>query len=408
MADRSINDGVVQAISDWLIEAALLSMPLEELIGGLCERLNDGEMGLLRVSVGTSILHPQFASQTVRWVRDEGTEREHFGPDSMRQPGWLNSPIRAAIERQGEPIRRRIAAGDRLDFEILHELKTRGATDYLALATIFQAYNRPNLPTGMVGTWATDRPGGYTDECIATILRLQPRLAVAVKSAVADQIATGIAATYLGRDAGRRVLEGAVERGDASSLHAAILFCDLRGFTTLADTMAARELLSLLDDYFDLIAEPIRSRDGQILKFMGDGLLATFELDEADLRLSVRDALGAAEAGLAAVEAFNRERRARGEAALDLDIALHVGEVMYGNVGARDRLDFTVIGPAVNEASRMEELCDRLDASPILSAEFVTVADLGDHVRDLGTHALRGVGVERRLFTTTAAPAADG
>ena len=211
-----------------------------------------------------------------------------------------------------------------------------------------------------------------------------------------------VVAAYLGADAGRRVLGGEVDRGNVDVLDAVLFFCDLRGFTALSDGMDRHLLIALLDDCFDAIAGPIADQGGQVLKFMGDGLLATFSLDDGDDPAAICGrALTAAGAALAAVARINAPRRAAGEPVMDLDIALHQGEVVYGNVGARDRLDFTVIGPAVNEASRMEQMCDRLGVHLILSESVVATAGPAAAGRfvSLGRHALRGVGEARELST---------
>ena len=243
--------------------------------------------------------------------------------------------------------------------------------------------------------------GGFNDDEIAAIERLQPRLAVAAKAAALVQIAGDVAAAYLGADAGRRVLGGEVDRGNVDVLNAVLFFCDLRGFTALADGMDRHRLIALLDDYFDAIAGPVADHGGQVLKFMGDGLLATFSLDDGEPATTCGNALNAAVAALAAVERINIQRRAAGEPVMELDIALHQGEVVYGNVGARDRLDFTVIGPAVNEASRMEQLCDRLGVSLVLSESVVAASGpaAAGQFESLGRHPLRGVGEARELFT---------
>ena len=392
----------VQEISDWLIEAARATTDLQDLVGGFGERMVAAGMGLGRLSVGTHVLHPTRGSQTVRWMRGGGLEWEGFDTASMATPNWLMSPIRAAIDAPDRLIRRRLETDDPgSEFPILEDLKAQGYTDYVILATPFIAFNRPGMPSGAVVSWASDRAGGFSDEEIAAIERLQPRLTVAIKSAVLHQIATDVVTIYLGADAGRRVLSGEIDRGGVRVLNVALFFCDLRGFSALADRSDLREMIALLDLYFDLIAAPLEARGGQVLKFMGDGLLATFDLDEGPAARICLQALDAAADVLAAIGRTNEERRSAGQPALDLDIALHVGDVTYGNVGAHDRLDFTVIGPAVNEASRMESLSERLDTHLVISASFVAAAgaEAAQRFRPLGKRKLRGIPVRRDLFT---------
>jgi adenylate cyclase len=392
----------VQEISDWLIEAALVTTDLPTLVDGYCARLAAAGMALRRLTLGSHLMHPTWEAQTVRWTRGGTTSTEAFEVGASAGEVWQRSPIRAAIEAPNSILRRRLeATGVETEFPILAELKADGITDYVGLATPFDAYNRPGMPTGMMVSYATDRRGGFDDDEIAAIERLQPRLAVAVKSAVLIQIAGDVIAAYLGADAGRRVLGGEVDRGAVDVLNAVLFFCDLRGFTALADGMDRHLLIHLLDTYFDAIAGPIADHGGQVLKFMGDGLLATFSLDEGDPTVTCGHALAAATAALAAVAGINAPRRAAGDPIMELDIALHQGEVVYGNVGARDRLDFTVIGPTVNEASRMEQMCDRLGVHLVLSESVVAASGpvAADRFESLGHHPLRGVGAARELFT---------
>jgi adenylate cyclase len=204
--------------------------------------------------------------------------------------------------------------------------------------------------------------------------------------------------TYLGRDAGHRVLAGEIERGSAEAIRAVIWFSDLRGFTKLADSLPRDVLIAALDDYLEAMAAPVHANDGQILKFMGDGLLATFDLTGRDDAAVCQDALAAAVQLRAAVPALNEARKAAGKPIMEFGLALHLGDVFYGNIGASDRLDFTVIGPAVNEASRIQALCRSLDRNILISSTFQETADSKRGLESLGFHALRGVQEPRELF----------
>lgn len=404
MPHRDPSPETVQSISDWLVDAALATTELPPLIAGLCERIDAAGIGLLRATLGTHVLHPVYEAQTIRWLRGEGYSRKDFDRGAHMEADWQRSPIKAAIDRPNEMLRRRIenVADVDFDFEILRDLKTLGATDYAVMATPFNAYNRADAPTGMVVTWATDRPGGFSDRWIAALERLQPRLATAVKSMVTHQIAGDVVNAYLGRDAGTRILGGEIGRGELVGTKAVLLFCDMRGFTALADRMDLQQLVALLDGYFDAICEPIHARGGEILKFMGDGLLATFEIGDRPLAEIAHAALAAATAALGSVATINGTRAREGQGpTMDLDVALHLGDVLYGNVGALDRLDFTVIGPVVNEASRMEGLCDALGVNLILSEPLARAGGVpeGYDLKPLGAHALRGLDADREVFT---------
>jgi len=251
----------------------------------------------------------------------------------------------------------------------------------------------------LVFSAATDRPGGFSEQGVALLREVLPVFAVAVKATSLRGIGHGLLAAYLGNDPASRVLSGTVLRGEVQSVEAVVLFTDLRGFTALADTMLGRELIVLLDDYFNCMVQPIVARDGEVLKFMGDGMLAAFAVVLDDRAEVCAAALAAAEEVLARVEALNIERRNAGQTATALDISLHIGRVLYGNVGSDTRLDFTVIGPAVNEASRIEALCEPLGQALLVSQAFVEAATASrDRLVSLGRHRLRGVREDTELF----------
>ena len=387
-----------------LIHAALESLPIEEVLADYCRRLNANDLPLWRGSIGTRILHPNLTSFTVRWHRGGGIETEDHGVGADAERRWLQSPLFKLIQSGETEFRRRLERGEGTsEFPMLAELRGEGATDYLAAVTRFDTYHRKGVESGMVSSWATDRPGGFTEDEVGFLKTMLPALAVAVKTAVGRKVAENLAATYLGEDAGRRILRGEIERGAAETLNAAILFCDLRGFTALSDRLPPDQILTLLDGYFDDTVGPIAAEGGQVLKFMGDGLLATFAIDGERPGAACRSALDAAVRILDRVRATNARRLAADRPVMAMDIALHLGAVMYGNVGARDRLDFTVIGPAVNEASRIEALCAELDCHLLISRAFADAAGARDRLVSVGRHALRGIRRPQELFTTAGA-----
>jgi len=211
-------------------------------------------------------------------------------------------------------------------------------------------------------------------------------------------IASGLLEAYLGGDAGRRVHAGAVERGSVESIRAVLWFADMRGFTKLADSTAGLEVIELLDEVFETLTAPLRSRGGQVLKFMGDGMLAIFPLLAKTQAETCRNAIDAAREAMHALDRVNRARAEASKPVAEVDLALHIGEVLYGNVGAADRLDFTVIGPAVNEAARIETLCEPLGRKVLVSADFAAIADSCNGLQPLGHHRLRGVREPRAIF----------
>jgi len=396
----------LQSISDWLVEQGLTQNSVPEMVAGLGPRLVDAGLPVARCVIAMRVLHPNYAAETVTWTRDGGIEHDRFDVETAdNSPEFQRSPIRAAVQNPNEPLRRKLTGPDaRLDFPVLERLAEAGGTDYYIRVVAFRTFGPPEETQGMVSSWMTDAPDGFSDDDLVAIDHLLPRLAVAVKGAIAHQIARDAMVTYLGADAGLRVLEGAIHHGDARTIRAVLLYADLRGFTALADRMAREEVVDMLGVYFDALVVPVQERGGQVLKFMGDGLLATFDLAGADPAVRCADAIEAADRALEAVASANRERNAAGLAATEMDLVLHMGDVMYGNVGSQSRLDFTVIGPAVNEAARIEALCGTLDTNLIVS-EAVASALVGpkkDGLQSLGAHVLRGVPEPRRLYTLAA------
>ncbi len=393
----------LQAISDWLVEQGLMENDVPQLVAGLCPRLVAAGLPVKRCVVAMRVLHPNYAAETVTWTPDAGVahDRVHVNM-TENNPDYFVSPIRVAVENPESPLRRRLTGPDaELDFPMLKGLAEAGGTDYYVRVVAFQTFGPPGELQGMVTTWTSDAPDGFSDDDIAAIDHLARRLAVVVKGAIAHQIGRDALVTYLGADAGVRVLEGEIHRGDARTIRAVLLYADLRGFTALADRLPREDLVAMLGDYFDALVAPVQARGGQVLKFMGDGLLATFDLAGAEPSARCSDALAAAQEALERVVAINAERVPAGKAATEMDVVLHMGDVMYGNVGSESRLDFTVIGPAVNEAARIEALCGTLETHLVVSE---AVADAlseveRDRLHSLGAHALRGVPSPRRLYT---------
>jgi adenylate cyclase len=247
-------------------------------------------------------------------------------------------------------------------------------------------------------SWTTDRRCGFGDADIAALDCLVPHLASAVQHLTVARIAEMLVETYLGRDAGRRVLKGAISRGTADKIRAVLWFSDLKGFTRLVDTQPPKTIIPLLNDYADVLVSAIHTQGGQVLKFIGDGLLATFET--GDSAEDCRRGLAAAEDAFARVAALNARRAASDLPTTGFYLSLHVGDVFYGNIGSDDRLDFTVIGPAVNEVTRINGMCRSLEQDLVLSSAFAEAAGPARaRLCGLGRYALRGVARPQELFT---------
>ncbi len=272
------------------------------------------------------------------------------------------------------------------------EIHSEGETEFLSTVYTFGERGDPAHGTGVVYSFTTDRPGGFSDTELLLLRTTLPGLSLAMKAHAGHEIASGLLRTYLGEDAGKRVHSGAVERGSVQRLRAVIWYADIRGFTRTSDTMKGELVIEMLDDTFETLASALRPQGGQVLKFIGDAMLAIFTCDAKDASAGCRRALKAAEDAQRKLTEFTAERVRNGLPAVQVDIALHVGEVLYGNIGAADRLDFTVIGPAVNEAARIEKLCEPLNRRILTSATFAEASgELSGLLEPVGAFDLRGV-----------------
>jgi len=361
-----------------------------ELFDELCWRLLGDGVPLWRATLYMGTLHPLIRGIGARWTRQQNVIEEFrilHGSETTDE--YLLSPIRATIER-GTPFRRRLIA-EVPEYPLLSKLRKNGGTDYFALALNHAFQRFPAV------TWATDRPGGFDDAHIAALEDLNPALAAIVDTRAVRRISANLLDTYLGPQAGRRVLAGQIRRAEGERLRAVIMMTDLRGFTALSDRLPGDEVIELLDDYFDAIATPVEEHKGEILKFIGDGMLAIFPAeDDDDFSASSVHALEAATAGLERLDTVNQARRAVGRDELRIGIGLHLGEVIYGNVGAAGRLDFTVIGPAVNLASRIEGLTKRLLRPMLFSSAFARVCPRP--LVSLGFQPVRGLADPEEVF----------
>ncbi|HEX6102849.1 MAG TPA: adenylate/guanylate cyclase domain-containing protein, partial [Alphaproteobacteria bacterium] len=378
MADATDHRGL-EPIRAWLTEAGLANLELRPLLEGLCTRLVAAGVPVARAYLSTATLHPLLWATGVTWengrLADEDTR---IGYGYEREAAWRESPFRHMLESDTPRLRRRLTGREAaLDFPVLAEFRDDGLTDWLAHFHAFGWALKHQEPgqLGVIFSWATDRPEGWSEPDLAALDAISKMLALTVKAATGRGTTRALLATYLGQDAAERVITGQVQRGSVTRVNAFILYADLRGFTDFADATPPEEVTRRLNAYFDCLKEPIAKAGGEILKFMGDGVLALFLTgaggsgggDHSGSGEARRDrapiaaaALDAAEEILARAAKLDEAEAAAGHPPLGLDIALHEGEVTYGNVGTEDRLDFTVIGPAVNEASRLEGLCKEL------------------------------------------------
>ncbi len=391
-------------LTSWLLDRGLQGVGQEDLLQGYCAELVELGVPLYRVSVAQSGFHPKYGGLGFDWYRSEGVSREQYAYSESPNEGWLNSPFHYLMETDQREMRVSL-----LDLEgpsrfpILNALKKQGATDYFVAGVVLDGkvldpLDPTNVPEGVLISWTSDGPEGFSDTDLRIIQETLPALALALKSAANRQVAGDLLAVYLGRDAGRRVLSGEIQRGSLQQIDAVLCYFDLKEFTSLTERTPGPELIAMLNDYFGLAVSVIQGHGGNILKFMGDGILAMFNL--ATLSDSVAAGLNAMTELRRAMGAKNQERAARGETTTGITIALHAGEILYGNIGAENRLDFTVIGPAVNLTVRLSGMHRSVGQSLILSEHVVKMAgDTSHDLVSLGRYMLRGVSEPQELFT---------
>ena len=398
-----MNENDVERIAAWLVERGLAGASETELLHGLCKRCCQGGLPLSRTMALVDTLHPVYEGRVFRW-RNDGVEESavlEYGPSNVGEAAttWQSSTFYHLWTSGMNELRRRIGLGDPVDFPLLATLKQEGHTDYVALIHRFAGEGAIGEMDCVYSSWATSHPDGFSDADMVALRRLVPSLALAIKCASLARIAGTLVEVYLGHDAGQRVLKGRISRGVAEQIHAVLWYSDLRGYTTITDTAPPGEIIPLLNDYADAVISAIQETGGEVLKLIGDGVLAIFRAE--DPAQACRRALQA-EAGLRhRQQALNARRTADGRPFTSVYLGLHIGDVFYGNIGSVDRLDFTVVGPAVNETSRIAAMCRSVDRSVVLSSEFVTATPEPERATlvSVGRYALRGVGRAQELFT---------
>ncbi len=398
----------VRDIAEWLVESALGPAPEPDFLGLFCERLNRSGLPLIRLQLSWRTLHPVFEALSLCWSRSAGVQELQFhrhgssdDPDNM---DWQSSPLKYAIEQDMHFMRRRLTGPEaQLDFPVLSSFRDQGATDYLLQVIPFGP--PPGIETSYDGamiSWCSDAADGFSDADISDVRYLARYLGLLLKLSIRDHISLNTLTAYLGEQTAKRVLSGKIRLGDGDRIPAVILYCDLRHSTRMAGQLSAPAYLKTLNRFFDCSAGAVIDAGGEVLRFIGDGILAIFRMAEG----TCQQALAAALEVERRMTQLNRERRLAGLEPLSYGMGLHIGEVMHGNIGVPERLDFSVTGPAANEAARIEELTKSLGYRVLASGAFVDQAS-GDWV-PLGGHTLRGTGAALDLFAlaSTRVPAA--
>ena len=385
----------------WILEEGRDSDDLGAIVKGLSERLVAQGIPLCRANVSMPTIDPTAALLRFAWSRDEGLTSTALSREQTYGAEFQRSPIRHMLERNvlreswkledPEVVRR---------FALFEDLRAVGVTEY-ALRFVPFSKGRTAL-RGAVLAMATDRPGGFTDGEFETVDRVLPALSVVAYRIGLSHVAVETLGAYLGSQTGAHVLQGMIRRGDSQVISAALLLADLRGFTALVDGNPGTEVVGWLNQHLECIGDAVTEHGGEVLKFLGDGLLAVFPSEPVGAERACHEALSAAVDAGGRNAALNVRRTTEGGPALDLSIALHFGDVIYGNIGTARRLDFTVVGPAVNEVSRMETLGKALGAELLLSQSIAHRC--GRPVLSLGPHKLRGTTGMREMFALAPLP----
>ena len=386
----------VAPLVEQLLDLRTRKLRSSTLFAQYCQGLRQLGVPLERATLHVPQLHPQLMARSFLWLAETGgameTGRRH-GIQSA--PYYLESPVRRIYEGGG-PIRRRLGTvGGPMDFPILQELDDQGYKDYYVTSLAFSTGDRPNALSA-----ATKRDSGFTEDDLALVEAALPAFGAVLEVRHQRQTARSLVTTYIGPNAGERVLQGAIRRGEGEVINATLWYCDLRGFTELSERMPSDEMIALLNDYFEVMAQPVKGRGGEILKFIGDAMLAVFPIPEQSVGgicEACSKALTAAEEALDGIAAFNELRRAEAKPPIRAGVALARGDVVYGNIGDAERLDFTVIGPAVNLATRLEGLTRNLEP-PIVFTRDVAEASGRPH-RRLGAYPLKGIAKPQDAFT---------
>lgn len=386
-------------LAQWITSAGLAGQSETAMMTGFCERAVAAGLPLAGGIVIIDTLHPVYEGRAVRWfsAKEKQTEFIEYGPTNEGEAAarWRASPFYRLVE-SGEKLSRHRADAE-ADSPFFKSGFKEGATEIVAMINRFAAEGIIGEMDCVYSGWSTKRPEGFSDGEVAALKRLAPFLALAMKCAALGRIAGTLVETYLGRDAGRLVLGGRIARGVADRIGAALWFSDLRGYTGITDTATPEHIIPLLNDYADAVISSVHEAGGDVLKLIGDGVLAIFRVD--DHKRACESAISAALAANERIAELNRRRAAESLPTTHMYLGLHIGEVFFGNIGSKDRLDFTVVGPAVNETSRIAAMCRSVDRNVLMSAAFVGKLEDNRRVVSVGRYALRGVGRAQELFT---------
>jgi adenylate cyclase len=390
-------------LMNWLVSQGLTGLPEPDLIRGFCERCRAGGLELSRGLAFIDTLHPIYEGRGFRWSDRETNEGHTFEyvstADGDAAKNWRRSVFHHMLENGHDEFVIDLADSDSLDFSMIGDLAEKGHRHFLAFVHPFGDAGTLGQMDCFYSYWATRRPSGFSQGEIAALRDLVPVLGLAIKSAQHVDIVRTLGRVYLGRDASEQVLGGRISRGVTERIKAVLWFSDLRGSTAISESIGPDEIIPFLNDYAQASIDAIHEAGGDVLKLIGDGVLAIFTGE--DMAIARRAALRAEHRFRLNMTELNAQRSAAGRPVTTAYVGLHIGEVFYGNIGSEDRLDFTVVGPAVNEVSRIASMCNSIDRELLASSEFRSGLDATGrrYLVSTGRYALRGIGRAQDLYT---------
>jgi adenylate cyclase len=390
-------------LMNWLVKQGLTGLPENDLIRGFCERCRAGGLDISRASVFIDTLHPIFEGRGFRWNDTETNESDMFEYGSTNEgeaaQNWRRSIFYHMLESSLDELKIDFADRASLEFSLIDELAAKGHRHLVAFVHRFGEAGTLGQMDCVYSYWVTRRDEGFGEQSLAALRDLVPLLGLAIKSAAQVDIARTLGRVYLGRDASEQVLRGRMSRGVTERIKAVLWFSDLRGSTAISERIGPDEIIPFLNDYAQASIDAIHDAGGEVLKLMGDGVLAMFTHD--NMAVAKHAALRAERRFRHNMNSLNARRSAEGRPTTSAYVGLHVGEVFYGNIGSEDRLDFTVVGPAVNEVSRIASMCGSVDREFLTSSDFwsgLNATGRG-YLVSTGRFALRGIGRAQELYT---------
>jgi len=396
---------------NWLVRQGLTGLSENDLLRGFCERCRAAGLPLSRGLVFIDTLHPIFEGRGFRWNDGETNESDAFEYGSTSQgdaaKNWRRSTFYHMLEHGHDEMVIDLADCAKLDFSMINDLADQGHKHFACFVHRFGEAGTIGEMDCFYSYWTTRRPEGFGEHDMSALRDLLPALGLAVKSAAQVEIARTLGRVYLGRDAAEQVLRGKIARGVTERIKAVLWFSDVRGSTAISERIEPDEIIPFLNDYAQASIDAIHDSGGEVLKLIGDGVLAIFTHE--NMAAARRAALRAEHRFRHNINALNLRRGAEGRPVTSAYVGLHVGEVFYGNIGSDDRLDFTVVGPAVNEVSRIAAMCGSVDRELLTSQDFRTGLDATgrNHLVSTGRFALRGIGHAQDLYTLDPDIAAD-